>query len=163
MEFHGTVVAVASPFVCDRQLPQLSANRFTRRAASFLEMGMTATNLPGGMTDGPSAVLTTTALVSMWLDAEAPGEWQAPDGSAVYRFAFIDLDYQVAYLLRVVSPETSTADMVAVFVRHGRHPVKGWNLDTEWWMRPVPFFDQDNTWLRHAHEWFVRWVFARCG
>lgn len=117
--------------------------------------------LPGGLTDSEPSTLTATQLSSRWLDADAPPEWRAPDGSDIYRYCLIDLDYKMGYLLRVYSPESETVDMLAVFVRHGRHPVKGWNLELAWWMQPVDFGDQTGEWIKSAHDWFVGWTFGR--
>lgn len=125
-------------------------------------------NYPGGLTDGPPNPLSARQLAHAWLDAPTgdlagpgPAEWRASDGSDVYRFAVIDLDYEMAYLLRVYSPESETVDMLAVFVRHGRHPVKGWNVEVEWWRHPVAFGDQDGVWLAAGHHWFVDWALGR--
>lgn len=123
-------------------------------------------NYPGGMTDGPPAVLSAHQLAHAWLDAPTteqgypPWEWRASDGSNVHHYCMVDLDYHMAHLLRVTAPDNDTVDMLAVYVRHGRHPVKGWNLDVAWWQHPVPFFDQSREWLTKAHHWFVDWTFA---
>jgi len=122
---------------------------------------MTDLNLPGGLTDGPPAVLSGTQLAHQWLDGGREPEWRASDGSAVYRFAVIDFDYLMGYLLRVTAPKTGVVDLLAVFVRHGRHPDRGWDLDAEWHQVPRRFFDGDPEWLADGHHWFVDWTFGR--
>jgi hypothetical protein len=39
--------------------------------------------------------------VACWLDADAPYEWTAPDGTYIIRTALLDFDYHMAYLLQV--------------------------------------------------------------
>jgi hypothetical protein len=110
-----------------------------------------------GITDNPPHTLTASQLAGAWLDAGSPPEWKASDGSDVYRFALVDLDYEMSYLLRVASPETGTVDMLDLYVYHGKGP-KGWDLRTNWHYDSRPFFSQDNAWLLRHHHQFIDWT-----
>lgn len=122
-----------------------------------------------GLTDGPPHTMSARQLATSWLDGRWDGErwreqeveWSAPDGSFMYRVVEVDLDYQMGYLFQVTAPDNGSVDHLAVFVRHGRHPVKGWNLDVEWHNRPLADNTRPGRWSTTAHHWFVDWVSAR--
>lgn len=108
-------------------------------------------------------------LAISWLDGRWDGEhwreqeveWSASDGSFMYRVVVVDMDYLMAYLFHVTAPDGGSVDHLAVFVRHGRHPVKGWNLDAEWHQHPLRGPEGAGEWATAGHHWFVDWVAQR--
>lgn len=123
----------------------------------------------GGLTEGPPHTLSAHQLVVAWLDGywdgerwrEQETEWAAADGSFMYRTVVVDLDYEMGYLFHVTAPDGRTVDHLAAFVRHGKHPTKGWNVDVDW--HRVPLTDRSGLrgWAAAGHHWFVDWVSAR--
>lgn len=122
-----------------------------------------------GLTDGPPHTMSAHQLAISWLDGRWDGEhwreqeveWSAPDGSFMYRAVEVDLDYQMGYLFQVTAPDGRSVDHLALFVRHGRHPEKGWNFDVEWHCRPLVDRTEPGAWTSTAHHWFIDWVSAR--
>lgn len=116
-----------------------------------------------GITDNPPYVLTASQIVSHYLDDGNP-DGKLSDGSQWYVVTIIDHDYLMGHLLSIYTPWSNSVDWIAAFVRHGRHPDKGWDFDCEWRSGPMNLLDNDRPYAeveQAAMHWFVDWTAER--
>lgn len=101
---------------------------------------------------------SATDLALEWLAQGRPVEHTSPDGSSLMLYTTIDLDYRMAYLLRVGGTrDCPTVSWLAVYQRHAPQPYDPTGLLVEWLNEGAAeaFFDQDH-W--RAMERFVEWT-----
>lgn len=118
-----------------------------------------------GITDGPPHTYSARQIGQAFVNAHHAQPncdgYRIGDGSIVDLYCTIDLDYRMAYLLRVQPPNHSDPDArldhLAVYCRHGGPDNV---VAAEWWQRPMRFFDQTLDIAEEAHQWFVAWAFA---
>jgi hypothetical protein len=101
------------------------------------------------------SALTATGIAVEWMDRGFEPEVRLSDGTDIYRYAIIDLDYEMAYLLRATTGETCS--WLAVYQRHAHIEGEANGLSVEWLYEgeAFPFFDQDPF---DAMSRFVGWT-----
>lgn len=102
--------------------------------------------------------LTATGIAIEWMDRGYKPEATLSDGTAIYRYCIIDLDYEMAYLLRVGGESGNpTCSWLAVYQRHRHREGEANGLSVEWLYQgqAFPFFEQDPF---DAMSRFVGWT-----
>ena len=74
----------------------------------------------------------------------------------------IDLDFIMGYLLECVDRTEGTVSYIAMVVYHGKHPIKGWNLDCQQYEPACgTFFDRTEAAdYPTVCQWAVGWIFS---